>query len=62
MHTLFALEDLYVFKSDHLDGEICIRISRQHGWVFAKMTDLFELWEEMAQKYCNGEISREEYD
>ena len=31
MHTLFALEDLYGFKIDRLDGEICIRINRQNG-------------------------------
>ena len=29
MHTLFALEDLYGFKIDRLDGEICILINRQ---------------------------------
>ena len=62
MHTLFALEDLYGFKIDRLDGEICIRINRQNGPTFAKMTGLLEPWEEMAQKYRNGEISREEYD
>ncbi len=62
MHTLFALEDLYGFKIDRLDGEICIRINRQNGSTFAKMTGLLEPWEEMAQKYRNGEISREEYD
>ena len=62
MHTLFALEDLYGFKIDRLDDEICIRINRQNGSTFAKMTGLLEPWEEMAQKYRNGEISREEYD
>ena len=62
MHTLFALEDLYGFKIDRLDGEICIRINRQNGSTFAKMTGLLEPWEEMAQKYRNGEITREEYD
>lgn len=62
MHTLFALEDLYGFKIDRLDGEICIRINRQNGSTFAKMTGLLEPWEKMAQKYRNGEISREEYD
>ena len=62
IHTLFALEDLYGFKIDRLDGEICIRINRQNGSTFAKMTGLLEPWEEMAQKYRNGEISREEYD
>lgn len=62
MHTLFALEDLYGFKIDRLDVEICIRINRQNGSTFAKMTGLLEPWEEMAQKYRGGEISREEYD
>ena len=62
MHTLFALEDLYGLKIDRLDGEVCIRINRQNGLTFAKMTGLLESWEEMAQKYRNGEISREEYD
>ncbi len=62
MHTLFALEDLYGFKIDRLDDEICIRINRQNSSTFAKMTGLLEPWEEMAQKYRNGEISREEYD
>ncbi len=40
----------------------CIRINRQNGSTFAKMTGLLEPWEEMAQKYRNEEISREEYD
>ena len=48
MHTLFALEDLYGFKIDRLDGEICIRINRQNGSTFAKMTGLLKPWEEMA--------------
>ena len=65
MYRLFcsgSLEDLYGFKIDRLDGEICIRINRQNGSTFAKMTGLLEPWEEMAQKYRNGEIAREEYD
>ena len=48
------------FKIDRQNGEICIRINRQNGSNFATMTILLELWEEMAQKYRNGEISREE--
>lgn len=55
MHTLFALEDLYSFKIDRLDSELCIRINKQNGSNFAKMTGLLEPWEEMAQKYRNGE-------
>lgn len=62
MHTLFALEDLYGLKIDTLDGEICIRVNRQNGSMYSKMTGLLRPWEEMAQKYRNGEITREEYD
>lgn len=62
MHTLFAIEDLYGLKIDTLDGEICIRVNRQNGSMSNKMTGLLEPWNEMAQKYRNGEITREEYD
>lgn len=62
MHTLFAIEDLYGLKIDTLDGEICIRVNRQNGSMYSKMTGLLTPWEEMAQKYRNGEITREEYD
>lgn len=44
------------------DGEVCIRINRQNGSNLAKMIGLLEPWEEMAQKYRNGKITREEYD
>ncbi len=62
MHTLFAIEDLYGLKIDTLDGEICIRVNKQNGSMYSKMTGLLTPWEEMAQKYRNGEITREEYD
>ncbi|MCM1132264.1 MAG: helix-turn-helix domain-containing protein [Ruminococcus flavefaciens] len=62
MHTLFAIEDLYGLRIDTLDGEICIRVNRQNGSMYTKMTGLLTPWEEMAQKYRNGEITREEYD
>ncbi|MDE7138676.1 MAG: helix-turn-helix domain-containing protein [Ruminococcus sp.] len=62
MHTLFAIEDLYGLKIDTLDDEICIRVNRQNVSMYTKMTSLLTPWEEMAQKYRNGEITREEYD
>ena len=62
MHTLFAIEDLYGLKIDTLDGEICIRVNRQNVYMYTKMMSLLTPWEEMAQKYRNGEITREEYD
>lgn len=62
MHTLFALEDLYGLKIDRLNDEICIRVNRQNGSLYQTMTGLLKPWEEIAHKYRNGEISREEYD
>jgi transcriptional regulator with XRE-family HTH domain len=62
MHTLFALEDLYGLKIDTLDGELCIRLNKQLGSTYTKMYGMLEPWEQMAQKYRNGEITREEYD
>ena len=62
MHSLFPLEDLYGLKIDRLNDEICIRVNRQNGALFQKMTGLLEPWEKLAHKYRNGEISREEYD
>lgn len=48
MHTLFAIEDLYGPKIDTLDGKICIRVNRQNGPMYSKMTGLLKTWEEMA--------------
>jgi len=62
MHTLFALEDLYGLKIDRLNDEICIRVNRQNGSLYQTMTELLKPWEELAHKYPNSEISREEYD
>ena len=62
MHTLFALEDLYGLKIDRLNDEICIRVNRQNGSLYQTMKGLLKPWEEIAHKYRNGEISREEYD
>ena len=44
MHTLFAIEDLYGLKIDTLDGEICIRVNRQNGSMYSKMTGLLRPW------------------
>ncbi|MCI5947133.1 MAG: hypothetical protein MRZ39_09655 [Oscillospiraceae bacterium] len=49
-------------KIDRLNDEICIRVNRQNGSLYQTMTGLLEPLEEIAHKYRNGEISREEYD
>ena len=62
MHTLFALEDIYGLKIDKLDDEICIRLDRNRGTAYTSLLDCFTAWQKEAEKYRNGEISKEEYD
>ena len=62
MHTLFALEDLQGLKIDRLDGEVCLRLDRNRGAAYISMLERMTMWQEMAEKLRNGEISKEEYD
>ena len=62
MHTLFTLEDLYGFKIDTLSDEVCIRLDKGMGMNYTIMFDMFSAWNEQAQKFRNGEITKEEYD
>lgn len=62
MHTLFALEDLYGLRIDTLSDEVCIRLDKDNGMEFLTMTEMFTAWQKQAEKYRNGEISKEEYD
>lgn len=40
MHTLFTLEDLYGFRIDKLDDELCIRLDKGMGTNYLKMFDM----------------------
>ena len=62
MHTLFTLEDLYGFRIDKLDNELCIRLDKGMGINYLTMFDMFSAWQEQAEKFKNGEITKEEYD
>ncbi len=61
MHTLFALEDLYAFRIDEVDGEPVIRLNK-NSREYPKMTELLLAWQKEAQKWRDGEISKEDYD
>lgn len=60
-HTLFALEDLYGFKINRIDGELCLTLDRENK-SHHSMFDIFNTWQQEFQKLKNGEITREEYD
>ena len=62
MHTLFTLEDLYGLCIDKLSDEVCIRLDKDNGTEFLTMLGMFTVWQEQAEKYRNGDISKEEYD
>ena len=61
MHTLFALEDMYGIKIREIDGELCLRLDREHR-EYQHLFDPFHGWQQMAAKLESGEISQEEYD
>lgn len=61
MHTLFALEDMYGIKIGEIDGELCLRLDREHR-EYQHLFEPFHTWQQMAAKLESGEISQEEYD
>lgn len=62
IHTLFTLEDLYGFRIDKLNDELCIRLDKGMGTNYITMFEMFSAWQKQAEKYKNGEITKEEYD
>ncbi len=62
MHTLFALEDIYGFKINKIDGEICISLDKNRGMSYISLDENFTAWYNEAQKYHNGEITKDDYD
>ena len=62
MHTLFTLEDLYGLKITQLEGEVCLHLDKGMGTNYITMFEMFSAWKEHAEKYKNGEITKEEYD
>lgn len=61
MHTLFALEDMYGIKIGEIDGELCLRLDREHR-EYQHLFEPFHTWQQMAAKLESGEISQEVYD
>ena len=62
MHTLFALEDLYGFRIDMLNDEVCIRLDKNSGIEYLKKVKLFTAWQKEADKFRKEEITKEEYE
>ena len=54
MHTLFALEDMYGIKIGEIDGELCLRLDREHR-EYQHLFEPFHAWQQMAAKLESGE-------
>ena len=61
-HTLFTLEDLYGFKINSIDGELCLTLDKSKGASYLSMLDIFSAWQQESDKLQNGEISKEDYN
>jgi len=61
-HTLFALEDLYGFKINSIDGELCLTLDKTKGHTYLHMFDMLNAWRREAEKFKNGEITEDEYN
>jgi len=62
MHTLFALEDRYGFEIHRRDGELIIKFDRSKDQPIFTLLNSLSAWQKEAEKYRNGEISKEDYD
>lgn len=61
MHTLFLLEDMYGFMIDESNGQPSFVLDETHE-EYTEMNQRLAEYLLQAQKYRNGQISREEYD
>jgi len=62
MHTLFTLEDIYGLRIGEIDGELCLRLSKNKKNTFLSMFDMFSAWNEVSKKYKDEQISKDDYD
>lgn len=63
MHTLFTLEDLYGLKINRLDDELCLSLDKSKmDSTYRSMYDMLSVWQQEAEKFKVGEITKEEYD
>ncbi len=62
MHTLFALEDIYGLRIGEIDGELCLRLSKNRKSTYLSMFEMFSAWNEVSKKYKDEQITKEQYD
>ena len=62
MHTLFTLEDRYGLTVEKTENGVSMRVDPRKGKDATELSEMLNAWAEQAEKYHNGEISREDYD
>lgn len=62
IHTLFAVEDLYGVRVEKNENEVHIVFDGNKPNVGRSVFQMLSAWAEQADKYRNGEISKEQYD
>ena len=62
IHTLFAVEDLYGVRVEKNENEVHIVFDGNKPNVDRSVFQNLSAWAEQAEKYRNGEISKEQYD
>ena len=62
MHTLFTLEDRYGLTIENGENGVSMRIDPRKGKDAAELFEMLNAWAKQAEKYHNGDISREDYD
>ena len=61
-HTLFTLEDRYGLTVEKTENGVSMRVDPRKGKDAAELSKMLNAWAEQAEKYHNGDISREDYD
>ena len=62
MHTLFTLEDRYGLTIEKGENVVSMRVDPRKGKDATELFEMVNVWAEQAEKYRNGDISREDYD
>ncbi|MCD7805362.1 MAG: helix-turn-helix domain-containing protein [Oscillospiraceae bacterium] len=62
IHTLFAIEDLHGVRVEKNDYEVHLIFDGTKRTLDESVFKMLSAWAEQAEKYRNGEISKEEYD
>ena len=62
MHTLFTLEDRYGLTIEKCENGVSMRVDPHKGKDAAELSEMLNAWAKQAEKYHNGDISREDYD